>query len=560
MRKIIPVAIMATILFVFVGATFRDNSPYYEPVAPSGDSNSFPTHSPLVAGGSGTVISRRIYLQYLSKYNVTLGGSLSITGFVMKYDTGTETWVSGISEELRVFLDGVENSTMKNADGSGNFTFVCFLPTGWSDLSANHNLIVDIPNSSPYKSILFNDTSQSFNVYTDSKITPDATVFTKHYLLGDSVTLQGTLKNQAGDHNIVGKTVTVVIDGSSGPVTTGAGGVFSYLWVINQEDPAGSLSFAGVPNDYLPASTVPISLNTLAAGDADIISLTYPSSTYEQTIIEVSGTLVLKSDGTTSLPNRRILLEIYNTTAEGVTDAQGKFILQITVPNGVDTRDLNFTLLYANGMLSSVGVSFEGVLSVGSIFDPSNPANPLPYSLIFSLVGVVAAVIVLLVLIRKGVIKLNRARPVYEVNQKTFMDRVNALAAMGRLQEAMAYLLVKYLDALRFRMQMAKKRGQTVRDIATEAVRRHLHQAEILYPWTSFVEAAVYSGRTVTTKDLEHTKTFYQTAQQIVPFSEQELISLKPALKPETPPGQSMMQPPAPKNNEKGDESKNISV
>jgi hypothetical protein len=255
------------------------------------------------------------------------------------------------------------------------------------------------------------------------------------------------------------------------------------------------------------------------------------------------------------LPNRRIQLQIYNTTAEASTNGLGKFTIRISVPNGVTTRDLNFTLLYANGQPSPVGVFYSQKLTVNSLYDPSNPANPLPYGLIIGIILVVVAVIVVFVLLRKGIIKLNRARPIYEVNQRTLTDRVNALAAMGRIPEAMAYMLVKYLDALRFRMQMTKKRGQTVRDIATEAVRRHLHQAEILYPWTAFVEAAVYSGRPVTITDLDKTKAFFNTAQQLVPFSEQELTSQKPTAEPETSPAQAATKALAPKTTNKGSET-----
>ncbi len=561
MHKVNPTVLAATIFSLFLGGMILGNFQRDTPLLYVGKSLAPLSPPPLVAGGSGTVISRHVYLQNLSTYNVTLGGSISITGFVMKYDNVSETWVSGINEPLRVFADSAEDATVRSADSGGNFTFTYTLPTGWTDLSANRLLTADIPNSSPYKSLVYNTTGQYYNVYTDSKITPDSTVLGGHYLLGDSVTLRGTLKNQAENHNIVGETVNVVIGGSSGPVTTGAGGVFTYPWVVNQENPGGSFSFAGVPDDYLPAVTVPIALDTLQAGDVAIDSVAidnkpYPVITYEQTNIQITGTLVLASDHGTVLPSRQMEVTIYNTSTQATTDAQGKFTAKITVPNGVTTRDLNFTLLYANGTLSNVGFLVPGALTVNSIYDPGNPANPLPYGLIFGLVGVIAAVIIIFVLIRKGVIKLNRARPVYEVNQRTFMDRVNALAAMGRIQEAMAYLLVKYLDALRFRMQMTKKRGQTVRDIATEAVRRHLHQADLLYPWTSFVEAAVYSGRTVTTKDLEQTKAFYQTAQQIVPFSEQELVSLKPVTEPETPPGQAMTKALAPKSNSKGDETK----
>ncbi len=559
MRKIIPVAIMATMLFLFVGATLLDNGPSNQPTPLVGSPDaSFPP-SPLVAGGSGTVISRRVYLKYLSSYNVTLGGQLSITGFVMRYNLNPPpgAWEPGSNEELRVFTDGVENSTVRYADGTGNFTFNYFLPTGWTDLSANHYLTVDIPNSSPYKSVLDNDTNQIFNVYTDSKITPDNTIFAGHYLLGDHVTLRGTLvSNQVPAHSIVGKTVDYVIGASSGSVTTGAGGVFTYSYTINQEDPAGSFAFAGVTNDYLPASTAPIALDTLQAGDVTMINLVYPATTYEQNVIDITGTLVLTSNHGIFLANRQVDVTIYNTSTQVTTDAQGRFTAQITVPDGVTTRDLNFTLRYFDGSPSPVGYVVSSAISVGSLYDPNNPANPLPYGLIIGVVAVIVAVIVVLVLIRKGVIKLQRARPVYEVNQKTLMDRVNALAAMGRIQEAMAYLLVKYLDALRFRMQMTKKRGQTVRDIATEAVRRHLHQAEILYPWTSFVEAAVYSGRTVSTTDLEFTKSYFQSAQQIVPFSEQELVSLKSSAEPETPSAQALTKTLAPKNNEKGGEPK----
>ncbi len=560
MRNVNQAALAVTFFSLFLGAMMLGNLLVDSPSLFEGKSPAPLSPSPLVAGGSGTVISRHVYLQNLSTYNVTLGGSISITGFVMKYDNVSETWVSGINEPLRVFADSAEDATVRSADSGGNFTFPYTLPTGWTDLSINHFLTADIPNSSPYKSLLYN-ASQYFNVYTDSKITLDSTVLGGHYLLGDSVTLRGTLKNQAETHTIVGQTVNVVIGTSSAPVTTGGGGVFTYPWVVNQENPGGSFSFAGVPDDYLPAVTIPIAMDTLQAGDVAIDSVTidnkpYPVITYEQTNIQITGTLVLASDHGTVLPSRQMDVTIYNTSTQVTTDAQGKFTAKITVPDGVTTRDLNFTLLYANGTLSNVGFLVPGALTVNSIYDPGNPANPLPYGLIFGLVGVIAAVIIIFVLIRKGVIKLNRARPVYEVNQRTFMDRVNALAAMGRIQEAMAYLLVKYLDALRFRMQMTKKRGQTVRDIATEAVRRHLHQADLLYPWTSFVEAAVYSGRTVTTKDLEQTKAFYQTAQQIVPFSEQELVSLKPVTEPETPPGQAMTKALAPKSNSKGDETK----
>ena len=472
----------------------------------------------------------------------------------MRYNTTLEAWEAGKNEELRVFIDGVEDPTVRYADGSGNFTFPYTTSTAWSNLGIDHILTVDIPNASPYKSVFMNATTQSFNVYTDSKITPDSAVFAGYYLMGDSVTLRGTLTSYTvPSHSIVGKTVNVIFGGSSGAVTTGSGGVFTYSYTINQENPSGTFSFAGVPDDYLPAPSIPVQLHTLKAGDITISSLNYPATTFEQNNIQIGGILTLTGAPATFLPNRRMLVTLHNTSAEVTTDAQGRFNAFITVPNGVGTRDLNFTLLYANGTASPISYVVPNALSVGSLFDPNNPANPLPYGLVIGVISVIIAIGIVFILVRKGIIKLKRARPVYEVNQRTLMERVNALASMGRIPEAMAYLLVKYLDALRFRMQMTKKRGQTVRDIATEAVRRHIHQAEILYPWTSFVEAAVYSGRSTSLQDLETAKLFFQKAQQLVPFSEQELISLKPPIEPEKTPsnqeGTTSIGESVPKNN-----------
>ncbi|HMF30075.1 MAG TPA: hypothetical protein VKK79_01575, partial [Candidatus Lokiarchaeia archaeon] len=146
--------------------------------------------------------------------------------------------------------------------------------------------------------------------------------------------------------------------------------------------------------------------------------------------------------------------------------------------------------------------------------------NTGSYVLIGTIIGVVAAIIVIFLLIRKGFIKITRARPLYETNPVTLMGRVNALATTGRMAEAMAYLLYKYLDSLRFTMQMKKKPGQTVREVATEAVRRKLHQAEILYPWTSFVESAIYSGRRVSQSDLIKSKEYFEVANSVFPFAE----------------------------------------
>ncbi|OLS15069.1 MAG: hypothetical protein RBG13Loki_1294, partial [Promethearchaeota archaeon CR_4] len=55
-----------------------------------------------------------------------------------------------------------------------------------------------------------------------------------------------------------------------------------------------------------------------------------------------------------------------------------------------------------------------GVINVGSRLDPNNPTNPVPYALIFVIVGVVVAVIVVFILYRKGILKLTRVHPVYE--------------------------------------------------------------------------------------------------------------------------------------------------
>ncbi len=509
---------------------------------------------PTSAGGT---ITRQILLHDISTDNVALGGMIILDGNMTR-DNGVGGWEPAALEPVSLFIDDMEITPANNTDVNGNFILSYTIPTAWS-VAGTHTILANLSRSSSYLAIVYN-APLSFNVYTDSNITTEDAVFGGHYLLGDEVTLSGKLTSlSVPTHNIGGRSMIITAGGNPFSVTTTSAGVATLAWTISSENPTITFDFAGVPEDYLPAAQVVRYIDTLQAGDAKFATITYPSTTYERNSIDITGTLVWEGDGATPLSNRRLLLEIHNASVETRTNANGLFALSITVPDGVGPRDLNFTLLYANGGKSPVGVLIPQAITVGSYLDPNNPDNSVPYPLIVIGVIAVVAIIVILVLIRKGVIKLQRARPVYEVNQKTLMDRVDALAAMGRLPEAMAYLLVKYLDALRFRMQMTKKRGQTVRDIATEAVRRHLHQAEILYPWTSFVEAAIYSGRTVNIRDLEHVKAFYQTAQKIVPFSEQELTAFKPASGPETSPSQAITEVPAPKNNEKGEESKDAS-
>ena len=467
---------------------------------------------------------------------------------MMKNTTIYGDWAIATNDPISLFIDGMEITPAEETDGMGNFSLSYVVPTAWP-VTGTHNIIANLSRSLSYVAKVFN-APKIFNVYTDSKITPDPTFFGGHYLQGDPVTITGKLTSKSvSTHNIAAQYVDLTAPGSFYSVMTNTNGTFNQPWTISSEDPFILFDYAGVPGDYWAASQVNRTIDTLQAGDVDIKNLTYPNSTFEQTPIEINGTLVFKSDGT-PLPNRRMVVTIHNTSSEVTTDAQGKFIAHIVVPNGVTTRDINVTLLYANNTLSPVGTSIAGALHVASQFDPGNPMNPLPYGLIFGIVGAVVAVIVVFVLLRKGIIKLKQARPVYDINPMTLIGRVDALAAMGRIQESMAYLLVKYLDALRFRMQMTKKRGQTVRDIATEAVRRHLHQAEILYPWTSFVEAAVYSGRTVTINDLNQTKAYFNSAQLLVPFSEQELGAVKAAVEPPTPITQAGIQQIAPKNSQ----------
>jgi hypothetical protein len=198
-----------------------------------------------------------------------------------------------------------------------------------------------------------------------------------------------------------------------------------------------------------------------------------------------------------------------------------------------------------------VNVTKSGALTVTSALSPLNPENTGSYVLIFTIIGIVAAIVIVFALIRKGYIMMKRARPVYETNPSTLMNRVNTLAMTGRMTEAMAYLLYKYLDSLRFTMQMKRTPGQTVRDVATEAVRRNIHRADILYPWTSFIESAIYSGRRVTENDLVQCKDFFEAANAVFPFAEHVPVATPPVQKPgEVPASLDKVLQPQPKEND----------
>ncbi|OLS15396.1 MAG: hypothetical protein RBG13Loki_0967, partial [Promethearchaeota archaeon CR_4] len=65
----------------------------------------------------------------------------------------------------------------------------------------------------------------------------------------------------------------------------------------------------------------------------------------------------------------------------------------------------------------------------------------------------------------------------------------------------------------------------------------------------------VYSGRAVSTNDLQQAKTFFISAQKFVPFSEQEFVASKATEEQSSPPNQAGIQQVVPKNNQKGSET-----
>ena len=232
--------------------------------------------------------------------------------------------------------------------------------------------------------------------------------------------------------------------------------------------------------------------------------------------ITIMGTVTSDSNSSILINNREIEIYYDGTFIDSVlTDANGKFQVDYTIPEGAGVKLFEISLLNGAGVsvTTSQGITIietepEDAPSLG---DGETPPPFLGFAIIFIpiIIGIVVALSVYGYLYYK---KQEEESRVVNVPLADKLQNLQILKETGRIEEALSYLFnAIYMELINAKFTRTRKATETIRDFAIVSVTELKLNPAIIYPFIQKVEEMIYARPNVQEKD------FYDTIELFSP-------------------------------------------